>query len=83
MDEEATNDRALLAAILQHGPFEEAAVRLSGKLLERFNGLGPLLATLPDGVAQVSGMTPTRVAALRAVPKLARRYFAASLPATE
>lgn len=80
MDEAELKDHALVAAILQHGPNENAARRLSRRLLLHFGGLRPLLAASPDRMAAVSGMTATRTAALRAVPSLARRYFATSLP---
>ncbi|MEM7500800.1 MAG: DNA repair protein RadC [Pseudomonadota bacterium] len=81
MSDEPNNDHSLVAAVLQHGPYGNAALRLSRRLLVHFGGLRSVLSAPADALAPIPGMMPARTAALRAVPGLARRYFAASLPA--
>lgn len=74
-------NRELLAWLLQHGRHRSAAERLSARLLRHFGGLRGLLSAAPEALSQVPGMNAPRVAALRAFPELARRYYTEALPA--
>jgi DNA repair protein RadC len=69
------SDARLLATII--GP--EAA----GLLLRRFGGLRQLLQAESRDLAGCRGIGAARLAALRALPEMARRYYAQSLPAGE
>jgi DNA repair protein RadC len=69
------SDARLLAAIVGAG----AAARL----LRRFGGLRQLLHAESSDLAECHGIGPGRLATLRALPELARRYYAQSLPIGE
>jgi len=72
-------DVELLAAIMSSSSSEsriEAAVRL----IERFGSLRALLHAGNDELLACRGIGQGRLAALRAIPALARRYFEESLP---
>ncbi len=73
------SDATLLAALLQHGPYGEAAHRLSAALLGRFGSLRAVFCADPAALNDVRGLTPARRMALGALPELARRYFAESV----
>ena len=70
-------DAELLALLLQ-GDF-----RLACRLLERFSGLRSLLDADSRQLCGEAGVGPARAATLEALPELARRYYAASLPVGE
>ena len=75
-------DVELLAAIMSSSSSDsrmEAAMRL----LDRFGGLRALLHAGNDELLACRGIGQGRLAALRALPALARRYFEESLPCGE
>ncbi len=55
--------------------------RLAARLLARFGSLRQLLQADGDAILTEAGMGNARLAVLRALPLLARRYFEQSLPA--
>jgi DNA repair protein RadC len=69
------SDARLLATFVGEG-----AARL---LLRRFGGLRQLLHAEPRDLAGCRGIGAARLAALQALPELARRYYAQSLPSGE
>lgn len=80
-DVKSVSDAELLAACLRGGG-RDAAV-LTGRLLERFGGLRPLLHADARSVRQEPGVGGVRARALASLPELARRYFEASLTVGE
>lgn len=74
------SDAELLAAVLQTGNRQAAALDLSTRLLQRFGGLRPLLKATTGELRQEPGVGATRSALLAAIPDLARRYYEQSLP---
>ncbi len=73
------SERDLLAVIFQRGPRADEALELSERLLRTFGGLRPLLRASDEALAEVHGIGPARLALLKALPELARRYFEASV----
>jgi DNA repair protein RadC len=71
----------LLAVIFQQGAKPNGAVALSLRLLERFGGLRRLLSATPGELAAEKGIGDARLAILKAIPELARRYYEQALPA--
>ena len=71
----------LLAVIFQHGAKPDGAVALSLRLLERFGGLRKLLSATSRELAAERGIGDARLAVLKAIPELARRYYEQALPA--
>jgi DNA repair protein RadC len=69
------SDTRLLAAIV--------GTRAADHLLRRFGGLRQLLHAESSDLADCHGIGPGRLATLRALPELARRYYAQSLPSGE
>ena len=57
--------------------------RAAGQLCGRFGGLRQLLDAAPVELSACRGVGDSRLAALRALPELARRYYAESLPSGE
>ena len=53
------------------------------RLTARFGGLRSILHATDDELLACRGIGPARLAALRAIPELARRYFEESLPCGE
>jgi len=75
MDDDARRDwgdTELLAAIL--------GSRAAGQLLARFGGLRQLLDAGQQEILGCNGVGRARLAALQALPELARRYYQESLP---
>ena len=72
-------ERDLLAVVFQRGQSAEDAMELSERLLTKFGGLRSLLRADDDALTEVRGIGPARLAVLRAIPELARRYFEASV----
>ena len=78
MDEDTLRERSdteLLTAILGAGT--------AGSLLERFGSLRSLLHAEAVDIMACQGVGSGRLAALRALPELARRYYSESLPCGE
>ena len=69
------SDTHLLATIV--------GTRAANHLLRRFGGLRQLLHAESSDLADCHGVGPGRLAMLRALPELARRYYAQSLPSGE
>ena len=74
-------DAELLAQLLRAGGRVHDAPRLASRLLERFGSLRQLLHADSAAILAEAGVGPARLAVLRAIPLLARRYFEQSLPA--
>lgn len=82
-DVKTLSEVEILAIVLQQGGKLGPAIRLSKLLLHEFGGLRPVLSADPRKLARLRGINPARLAALRALPELARRYLEASLPVGE
>ncbi len=82
-DVKTLSEAEMLAIVLQQGGKFGPAIRLSKLLLHEFGGLRPMLSADPRKLARLRGVNPARLAALRALPELARRYLEASLPVGE
>ncbi len=76
----ALTDSELLATVLQLGSSETAACQLADRLLRDHGNLRALLAASERKLTAESGIGAARLALLRALPDLARRYFEQSLP---
>ena len=77
------SEAELLAVLLQRGPATDPALDLSSRLLSRFGGLRKLLHAGPRDLAAERGIGNARLAILRVLPELARRYFEETLPMGE
>lgn len=75
------DDAELLAVVLRAGGRTPAGMRLADRLLERFGSLRQVIDADSASILAEDGIGTARLAALRAVPLLARRYFEQSLPA--
>ena len=74
------SEAELLAVLFQRGAHAQSAVALSEMLLSHFGGLRPMLLAEQQQLGALQGIGPARLAILRALPELAKRYFEASLP---
>lgn len=74
------SEAELLALVFQRGTQAQTAMELSEALLRHFGGLRPMLLAKPQELSALTGMGRARVAMLKALPELAKRYFEASLP---
>lgn len=72
-------DAELLAIVFQRGQRAADALALSSRLLSCFGGLRAALAASNAELGAVRGIGPARLAVLKALPELARRYFEAGL----
>ena len=77
------SEAELLAVLFQRGPKADPALDLSTRLLTRFGSLRKLLHAGPRDLAAERGIGNARLAILRALPELARRYFEETLPMGE
>jgi len=77
------SESELLAVLLQTGSRSGPALDLSSRLLVRFGGLRKLLNAERQTLAAESGIGEARLAILRVLPELARRYFEETLPRGE
>jgi DNA repair protein RadC len=75
------SEAELLAVLFRQGCSRKAAIDLSVRLLARFGGLRPLLVANRSELAAEEGVGHARLAVLRAIPELARRYYEQALPA--
>jgi len=74
------SEAELLAVLFQRGSHAQSAIALSEMLLHRFGGLRPMLLAEQRQLGALRGIGHARLAILRALPELAKRYFEASLP---
>ncbi len=77
------SESELLAVLLQTGSRSGPALDLSSRLLVCFGGLRKLLNAERQTLAAESGVGEARLAILRVLPELARRYFEETLPRGE
>jgi DNA repair protein RadC len=77
---ELLSDAELLAVLFQRGTQQQAAMELAEKLLRRFGGLRPMLQAQSQQLSEFHGIGNVRLAILKTLPELAKRYFEASLP---
>jgi len=79
----ALTEAELLAVLFQRGPLPGQAIALSSRLLDRFGGLRKLLNATHKELAATCGIGDARLATLKALRELARRYFEETLPVGE
>ena len=77
------SDVELLARLMVGGADSESARDLTQRLLRRFGGLRALLDAEMSSITAEKGIGTVRAGAILALPEIARRYFAASLPVGE
>ena len=83
MDPHADNDPSdaeLLAAVLCGARKGRRGNEVATRLLRQFGGLRSLLLADAGDILSCSGIGPARLAAIRALPDLARRYYTEALP---
>ena len=74
------DEAELLSVFFQRGTRAEPALELSRSLLTTFGSLRAMLHAQPDALHAVHGIGGARLAILKALPELAKRYFESSLP---
>ncbi|MGI9265775.1 MAG: RadC family protein [Gammaproteobacteria bacterium] len=79
----ALTETELLAVLFQRGPLPGQAIALSSRLLNRFGSLRKLLNATHDELAGTHGIGDARLATLKALRELARRYFEETMPVGE
>ena len=77
----ALSEAELLAVLLQGGRRAGDALAVSARLLQRHGNLRRLFHTDQRALAAERGIGPARLAILKALPELAKRYFEQALPA--
>ena len=77
----APGDVELLATLIHSGRHSSAALDLAARLLDRFGTLRQLLHADSASILAEKDIGDARLAILRAMPELARRYYEESLPA--
>lgn len=76
----ARSEIELLAVFFNRGGSNDSAIEIAGRLLSRFGGLRELFHANEAQLAAQEGIGASRLAILKALPELAKRYFEASLP---
>lgn len=76
---DALTDLELLAVCLRCGSGGQSVLSLAQQLLQRFNGLGGLLAAAPAQLLQIPGLGPAKAAALLGARALAQRMAMSQL----
>lgn len=79
----ALSEAELLAILFQRGPMPNQAIALSLRLLQRFGGLRKLLNATDNELTATHGIGDARLATLKALRELSRRYFEETLPVGE
>ena len=77
------SEAELLAVFLRSGSSAISAINIASRLLVRFGGLRGLLQARDEQLSLENGIGVSRLATLRALPELARRYFESTLPMGE
>lgn len=77
----ALSEAELLAVFFRCGRRSGDALALSVRLLQRYGDLRRLLSADEQRLASEQGIGPVRLAILKALPELAKRYFEQTLPA--
>ena len=77
------SEAELLSILFQRGPRPGAAIALSRRLLGHFGSLRRVLNATPPELAAIRGVGDVRLATLKALRELARRYFEETLPVGE
>ncbi len=77
------SEAELLAVFLRSGSSAISAINIASRLLVRFGGLRGLLHARDEQLSLENGIGVSRLATLRALPELARRYFESTLPMGE
>ncbi len=77
------SDAELLATVISANSSTRSAQDVALRLMRRFGGLRSLLHASDAELLACHGIGRARLAALRALPRLARRYFEDSLPCGE
>jgi DNA repair protein RadC len=80
---EALTEAELLSVLFQRGPLPGQAIALSRRLLTHFGSLRKLLNANQQELAAIYGIGDARLATLKALRELARRYFEETLPMGE
>lgn len=79
-DTTQASDATLLGLVLQLRSSRNQAEQLGAQLLEQFGGIRPLLRVNTQILGNCRGIGPKRLAILRAIQELARRYYLAEVP---
>ena len=77
------SEAELLSILFQRGPRPGTAIALSRRLLAHFGSLRRVLNATPPELAAIRGVDDVRLATLKALRELARRYFEETLPVGE
>jgi len=77
------SEAELLSILFQRGPRPGTAIALSRRLLAHFGSLRRVLNATPPELAAIRGVGDVRLATLKAMRELARRYFEETLPMGE
>ena len=77
------SEAELLAVFLRSGSSAISAINIASRLLVRFGGLRGLLQARDEQLSLENGIGVSRLATLRALPELAKRYFESTLPMGE
>lgn len=77
------SEAELLSILFQRGPRPGTAIALSRRLLAHFGSLRRVLNATPPELAAIRGVGDVRLATLKALRELARRYFEETLPMGE
>jgi len=79
-DPETLSEAELLSILFQRGPLPGHSIALAQRLLDCFGSLRKLLNAEQREVAEIYGIGEARLAILKALRELSRRYFEETLP---
>jgi DNA repair protein RadC len=82
-NETRPSDVELLAKLIAASAGDKRAVDAATRLLDRFGSLRELVHAESSALLECEGIGHARLALLRALPEIARRYYAESLPRGE